>query len=71
MTRRFCGINSSDIDFPLVHPSKIRIDLEYEKKVAKIILLPLMNRLLILFIRIIKPLFGIKKYESVYDKFKK
>ncbi|MBI45082.1 MAG: hemolytic protein HlpA [Candidatus Marinimicrobia bacterium] len=71
MTRRFCGIKSSDIDFPLVHPSKITIDLEYEKKVARIILMPLLNRIIIFCIRIIKPLFGIKKYESVYDKFKK
>tara|TARA_B110000438_G_scaffold194766_1_gene186408 strand:+ start:7340 stop:8329 length:990 start_codon:yes stop_codon:yes gene_type:complete len=71
MTKRFCGIKSFDIEFPLKHPNSIDIDLEYEKKVAKIILLPLMNRLLILCIRIIKPFFGIKKYESVYDKFKK
>lgn len=40
MTRRFCGMDSYEIEFPLVHPKTIQIDPEYEKKINKIILFP-------------------------------
>lgn len=45
MTRRFCGMDSYQLSFPLVHPKNVTIDQDYEKKIEKIILLPLKNRI--------------------------
>lgn len=45
MTRRFCGMDSYPLSFPLVHPKNVTIDQDYEKKIEKIILLPLKNRI--------------------------
>ena len=41
MTKRFCGMPSYPLDFPLNHPKTVAPDEEYEKKIEKIILLPL------------------------------
>lgn len=54
MTRRFCGMESYPITFPLVHPTLISLDYKFEKEIAKIMLLPLSSRIKIkisLFIR--------------------
>lgn len=40
MTRRFCGMDSYPIQFPLKHPKEIAIDIEFEKKLGTIILRP-------------------------------
>lgn len=45
MTRRFCGMSSYPLEFPLKHPKAVLIDLNYEKKIGKIILLPIRNRI--------------------------
>ncbi|GAA4118583.1 glycosyltransferase family 2 protein [Enteractinococcus coprophilus] len=45
MTRRFCGMDSIALDFPLQHPPKIEPDRDYEQKIAKIILLPASARM--------------------------
>ena len=65
MTRRFCGIESYPLDFPLVHPDCVMMDPHFEQATANIILMPLGRRFLVKVIRIIKPLFGFGKYESV------
>ncbi len=44
MTRRFCGMNSYPINFPLNHPEKIQTDKLFEKKIGKIILYPFLMR---------------------------
>lgn len=41
MTRRFCGMPSYEMEFPLVHPKTVQIDPDYENKINKIILFPL------------------------------
>lgn len=41
MTKRFCGMESYPLAFPLKHPDTILIDPVYEKKIGKIILYPL------------------------------
>ena len=45
MTQRFCGMDSFPIQFPLKHPDTVLEDYEFEKKIGKIILPPLRQRL--------------------------
>ena len=40
MTRRFCGMGSKPLPFPLVHPPIVQEDKKYEKIVGKIICIP-------------------------------
>lgn len=40
MTRRFCGMNSVPIDFPLRHPPVVAEDARYEKEIGNIICIP-------------------------------
>lgn len=71
MTRRFCGIKSYPLEFPLLHPKCILQDRLYEKKVGKIILIPLPNRIVLNLIRVVKPLFRVGKYESFSQAMKR
>ncbi len=45
MTRRFCGMDSYPIKFPLVHPSSVLQDNEFEAKIGNLILRPFPLRL--------------------------
>ena len=45
MTKRFCGMESYPIVFPLKHPEKVEIDKKFEKRIGKIILYPFKMRL--------------------------
>lgn len=45
MTKRFCGMDSYDMEFPLQHPITVMIDPVFEKKIGKIILFPLKQRI--------------------------
>ena len=45
MTRRFCGMGSYALEFPLKHPETVLIDPIYEKKIGSIILYPLSWRI--------------------------
>lgn len=45
MTRRFCGMNSYPLAFPLKHPDCIKDDAVFEKKIGRIILYPLKSRI--------------------------
>ena len=45
MTKRFCGMDSYEIKFPLKHPPTLLVDEKFEKKIGKIILFPLRLRL--------------------------
>lgn len=76
MTRRFCGIESYPLNFPLVHPHQIVIDTNFEKKVDKIILFPFKLRLKDMIATIIKRAFGLSRYdhfskENIQMKWKK
>jgi hypothetical protein len=64
MTRRFCGVESFPLEFPLRHPQHVLPDVTYEKRVAKIVLLPLAHRCAIRLGRMVKPFLGIGKYEA-------
>lgn len=45
MTRRFCGMESFPLEFPLNHPKTVLIDPVYERKIDRIILYPLSWRI--------------------------
>lgn len=45
MTRRFCGMDSYAIKFPLKHPSTVMLDPVFEKSIGKIILYPFKQRI--------------------------
>lgn len=40
MTKRFCGMESLPLRFPLLNPEKIEIDKDFDKKVDKVVLPP-------------------------------
>ncbi|MHB1152778.1 MAG: hypothetical protein ACYCWE_18770 [Eubacteriales bacterium] len=54
MTRRFCGMESYPIDFPLKHPKTVLPDHQYEKIIGNIILLPVTYRMKAMLTRCIK-----------------
>jgi hypothetical protein len=64
MTRRFCGIESYALEFPLKHPNKVVIDNKFEQKVGKIILFPIRLRMKDKIATIIKILFGLSRYDK-------
>jgi hypothetical protein len=64
MTQRFCGIKTIPLEFPLNHPKYVLSDIVYEKKTAKIVLYPYIDRLKISIMTFLKPLLGIDKYSS-------
>lgn len=65
MTRRFCGMDSFPLTFPLTHPKYILSDIKYEKKVEKIVLFPFYMRFKAYIARFIKKLMGKSIYESL------
>lgn len=45
MTKRFCGIQTEKLEFPLTHPKIVLTDIKFESLIAKIITLPFGQRL--------------------------
>ena len=45
MTKRFCGMNSYPLEFPLKHPAAVQPDARFEREIGKIILIPFVFRL--------------------------
>jgi len=41
MTKRFCGINSFPLTFPIKHPKTVLTDLNFEEKLEKIVIPPI------------------------------
>lgn len=74
MTRRFCGMNSYSLDFPLVHPDAVLQDNEFEIKIGKIMTYPLRIRILGHLIRQVRKIFNIQDSVStkqfIYSKIK-
>jgi len=65
MTRRFCGMDSFPLEFPLRHPSKIEVDRTYEHQIERIILFPLSFRVRGFLARMVKGLLGISIYQPM------
>lgn len=68
MTGRFCEIPTKSMSFPLVHPKYVLPDPVYEKTVGEVILFPRVDRFFLQLIRLLKPLFGVEKDESLMTK---
>ncbi len=69
MVRRFCGMKSYPITFPLKHPATVMSDKVFEKKIAKIILYPLKRRIVRKVMRTIRAWFRIPYEVSTKDFF--
>lgn len=59
MTKRFCGMDSLEISFPLKHPPVVLPDIKYEEKIGDIICIPWWYYLGIKVARFIRKIFGI------------
>jgi len=68
MTERFCEIKTFPLKFPLKHPQFILIDQKYERLIDNVIMYPLHTRVLVRAFRIVKPLLGLKRDESIVLK---
>lgn len=69
MTKRFCGMESYPLEFPLVHPKTVLVDRNYEKLIGNIILYPLSIRVRSKITRVIKQIFKIDINEPLSKKF--
>ena len=65
MTKRFCGMDSYPIEFPLNHPKTILLDPIFEKKIGKIILYPLRMRIKIRIARIMRKILRVPAGKSI------
>ena len=70
MTRRFCGLPTLPLEFPLVHPKALLIDTEFELKTAKIITLPLRMRFKSYLSGLIKRILRIDRSQSLTQTIK-
>lgn len=64
MTKRFCSIKTDKIRFPLKHPKQISIDINFEKKIGKILLIPYKDRIFKIIAKYLKKLIGLNQNES-------
>lgn len=63
MTRRFCGMGSRSLEFPLRHPRYVLPDAGFERAVDKVILLPLRLRISAVIVSALKVVLGMSKFE--------
>lgn len=65
MTRRFCGMQSYPLEFPLVHPTTVLPDADFEKAIGKIILFPYHIRIKAKISNLLRKIFHIPNELSV------
>lgn len=65
MTRRFCGMESHPIDFPLNHPDTLAPDPVFEKEIGRIILYPWKTRVREGFARSVRRILRVPPRKSV------
>jgi hypothetical protein len=70
MTERFCGLETTPLDFPLVHPKAMLSDIEFEQKTAYIITLPYKQRLQNKLVTFFKKILSIKTDQKLFDGLK-
>lgn len=71
MVKRFCGLPTKPMDFPMLHPKVVLPDNIFEKRTAKIILYPLKQRIIISLGIILKKIFRIEQREPLLKTLKK
>ncbi len=67
MTKRFCGMDSYELEFPLKHPQTLLLDPIFEKKIGRIILLPLRYRIKMSISRFIRRFISVPKGKSLKE----
>lgn len=67
MTKRFCGMESKALEFPLKHPLEIEIDKNFEKDLGRIRMYPLRIKFKIIIGYWIKFFLGLNKSESLTE----
>lgn len=67
MTKRFCGMNSYPIKFPLTHPKTVLQDPIFEKKIARIILRPFTERIKMYISQIIRKILKVPYDKSIFQ----
>lgn len=70
MTRRYCGMDSYPLNFPLNAPKIVEKDKQFEKLLEEIIVPPVNLRIKIVLHRMIKKIFGLQE-ESIRKLFKR
>lgn len=70
MTRRFCEVPTKPLDFPLHHPIVIRQDKTFDKKIGRIILLPLPFRIKNRAFSVLKKALGIGEDQHLKEELK-
>lgn len=70
MTRRFCGMDSKPIRFPLVHPNTVLVDEVFEKKIGRIMLYPIHVRIKTGVSRVLRRVFSIPDGTSTKQFFR-
>jgi hypothetical protein len=71
MTKRFCGLETTKLEFPLIHPKAVLTDLNFEKLTTKIVLLPFKERLKLKVSIILKKIFNIELDKSFTKEIKR
>lgn len=67
MVRRFTQMSTYPMEFPLIHPLAVLSDIEFEKRTAKIIIFPLLMRIMFFISRLLKIILRISKYDRLKD----
>ena len=66
MTKRFCGMDSYPLEFPLIHPGAVMTDLNYEKLIDNIVTPPLSKQIRHQIAKRIKRILGKDENESLF-----
>lgn len=70
MTRRFCGLPTRQLEFPLLHPKVVALDFEFERLTGNIILLPLRYRIKGFLNKFFKRILSIPNEKSLIEEIK-
>lgn len=71
MTRRFCGLKTKPITFPLVHPKVVLCDTQFERLTAKIITRPPLHRFKASISNMLKRVLNVDRESSLTDTLKR
>ena len=67
MTKRFCGMESYPIIFPLNHPKTILVDETFEEEIGKIILYPLRQRIILSTSKVLRKFLNVPYDKSIKE----
>lgn len=68
MTSRFCENQIKELEFPLIHPDEVVVDLKFEKSLERIITYPWSQRLKSSVITFVKMIMGMNRYERLSSR---